>query len=167
MDNKREEFTKIYKENIDKIYRFVYLKVDSQESAEDITSKVFLRFWETYKRDKSIDNIRAFLYKVANNAVVDHYRDKSRTNIVSSDVVARFADTRTNLYDKSVLASDIESIKLNIQKLKKDYQDIIIWHYLDDMSIKEIAVLTGKSEGNIRVMVHRGLNELRKQFQGG
>jgi len=56
----------------------------------------------------------------------------------------------------------VERIKLALNEIKKEYQDIIIWHYLEDMTIKEIAELTGKTEGNVRVMAHRGLAALRK-----
>ena len=51
MNDLHGQFGKIYDEYIEKIYRFVYLKVDSQETAEDITSKVFLKGWETYRKD--------------------------------------------------------------------------------------------------------------------
>ena len=55
-DSINEQFSQIYDQYIDKIYRFVYLKVNSQETAEDITSKVFLRGWEAYKKQFEIRN---------------------------------------------------------------------------------------------------------------
>ena len=48
MDSLNEQFSSIYDQYIDKIYRFVYLKVSSQEIAEDITSKVFIKGWEAF-----------------------------------------------------------------------------------------------------------------------
>ena len=49
MESISEQFSQIYDQYIDKIYRFVYLKVNSQEIAEDITSKVFIRGWEKFR----------------------------------------------------------------------------------------------------------------------
>ena len=63
MDENKEQFSLIYDQYIEKIYRFVYLKVDSKETAEDITSKVFTKGWEKYSNGLKIDNIGAFLYK--------------------------------------------------------------------------------------------------------
>ena len=166
MDSLNEQFGQIYDQYIDKIYRFVYLKVNSQEVAEDITSKVFLKGWEAFKSPKAeVKNQGAFLYQIARNAVVDHYREKGRTKVVSVDDSPEIADPGTNSQEKAILNADINVIKKGIQKLEKEYQDIIIWHYLEDMPIANIAELIGRPAGTIRVMLHRGLNDLRDIIQ--
>jgi len=165
MDRLNEQFSKIYDENIDKIYRFVYLKVNSQEIAEDITSKVFLKGWEAYKNQKEIANPGAFLYQIARNSVIDHYREKGRVNVVSVEVGGDIVDKATDIHDKTVLSADVDKIKGAMQGLKQEYQDIIIWHYLEDMPIAEIAKLVGKPAGTVRVALHRGIKELRGLIQ--
>jgi RNA polymerase sigma-70 factor, ECF subfamily len=166
MDSLNEQFGQIYDQYIDKIYRFVYLKVSSQEIAEDITSKVFIKGWESYQaQGSSIKNPGAFLYQIARNAVVDHYREKGRDKTVSVDASPEIADLGKTGYDKAVLNADINVVKKAIQKLKKDHQDLIIWHYLEDMPITSIAELVGKSEGTVRVALHRGLKELKDIIQ--
>lgn len=162
MDRLREQFSQIYDQYIEKIYRFVYLKVDSQETAEDITSKVFIKGWESYqKQGAGIENPRAFLYQIARNAVVDYYRERGRTKTVSSEILPEIVDSGKNIQEKAVLSADLELAKKAIKKLKQEHQDVIIWHYLEDMPISEIAGLVGKPEGTVRVMLHRGLKELR------
>jgi RNA polymerase sigma-70 factor (ECF subfamily) len=162
MDNLREQFGEIYDQYIEKIYRFVYLKVNSQETAEDIASKVFLKGWESYQsKGGEIQNPSAFLYQIARNAVIDHYREKGRANTVSSEVLPEIADPADDIHDMAVLNADIKAIKASIQRLKPEHQDIIIWHYLEDMPIAEIAKLLGKPAGTVRVMLHRGLKELK------
>ena len=167
-----KQFGQIYDQYIDKIYRFVYLKVNSQEIAEDITSKVFLRGWEAYKTKFEIRNSKfeiknmgAFLYQIARNAVVDHYRDRGRTKVVSADASPEIVDPGENAQDKAILSADINIIKKSIQKLKKEHQDIIIWHYLEDMPINDIAELLDKPAGTVRVMLHRGLKNLKDIIQ--
>ena len=158
--NQSEQFGEIYDQYIDKIYRFVYLKVNSLEIAEDITSKVFLRGWEAYEKSQ-IQNPGAFLYQIARNAVIDHYREKGRTKTIFQDAVPEAIDPGLDLHAKAVFSSDVDIVKQALQKLKKEHQDIIIWHYLEDMPIAEIAKLTGRPAGTIRVMLHRGLKELK------
>ena len=168
MDSLNEQFGQIYDQYIDKIYRFVYLKVSSQEIAEDVTSKVFLKGWEAFKSQNSgIKNPGAFLYQVARNAVVDHYREKGRTNVVSVESSPEIADPGTDAQDKAVLNADIDTIRKAIQKLEKEHGDILIWHYLEDMPIADIADLLGRPAGTIRVMLHRGLNDLKNIIQEG
>jgi RNA polymerase sigma-70 factor (ECF subfamily) len=157
-----EQFSQIYDQYIEKIYRFVYLKVNSQEVAEDITSKVFMKSWEAFNsQGADIKNPSAFLYQVARNSVIDYYRQKGRTNVVSTDAVAELADVGTTIENKAILNADVAMVKTAIQKLKKDYQDVLIWHYLEDMPIGQIAEMINKKEGNVRVILHRGLKDLK------
>ncbi len=161
MDHGKEQFSKIYDQYIEKIYRFVYLKVNSQEVAEDITSNVFMKGWESYRNNQEIKNFSAFLYQIARNNVVDHYREKGRTKLVSPDFMPQIVDNRTNLHEKAVLNADIELVKSAMQNIKKDYQDVIIWHYLEDMPIAQMSQILGKPDGTVRVMIHRGLKALQ------
>jgi len=62
------------------------------------------------------------------------------------------------------LNSDMIEVKKALSQLKDDYQNIIIWHYLDDFSAKEISQILGKSEGSIRVLIHRALKSLKNRF---
>ena len=166
MDNNKEKFSQIYDQYIDKIYRFVYFKVNSQETAEDLTSKVFLSGWESFQTQEIL-NPSAFLYQIARNTVIDHYREKGRTKIVSADISPQIVDPGMGLQERAILSSEFEEVKLAIQNLKQDYQDIIICHYIDDMKVPEIAEVMGKPVGTIRVMLHRGLNALKKELDKG
>ncbi len=164
MDSNKEQFSQIYDQYIEKIYRFVYVKVNSQEIAEDITSHVFTKGWESYKTNREIKNISAFLYQIARNNVVDHYRQKGRTKIISPDFLPETADAKVNLHEKAIINADIELVKSALQNIKKDYQDVIIWHYLEDMPVTEISQILGKPDGTVRVMIHRGLKSLKDEL---
>jgi len=73
MANYRREFSKIYDQCIDKIYRFIFLKVNSKEIAQDLCSETFLKGWETYKKNTKIENPSAFLYRIASILVIDYF----------------------------------------------------------------------------------------------
>jgi RNA polymerase sigma-70 factor (ECF subfamily) len=160
MTNQRVEFSKIYDKYIGKIYRFVVLKVSSTEIAQDICSETFLRGWESFKQEK-VDNPQAFLYRIARNLVIDHYRQKGRTRIVSADSV-QIIDNRSQVAEQAALSVDMDQIKTKLANLSDDYQNVIIWRYLDDLSIKEVANLLDRSEDATRVLLHRALESLRK-----
>lgn len=164
MDSKREQFSLIYDQYIEKIYRFVYLKVNSQETAEDLTSKVFLNGWEAYQKGQDIKNPGAFLYQIARNATIDHYRGKTKGKTVSIDSIAQLTDYKVNVHEKAVLNADVQMVKSAIFNLKKDYQDVIIWYYLEDMPVEQIAELLNKPAGTVRVMIHRGLEALKVEL---
>ncbi len=119
MANQRKEFGKIYDKYIDKIYRFIFLKVSSQDIAQDLCSETFLKGWESFKTQK-IDNPQAFLYRIAHNLIVDHYREKGRTNIISAEY-ASIPDPRAGFEEKVALNSDLSQIKAALTKLNDDF----------------------------------------------
>jgi len=164
MSNNKEKFSDIYDQYIEKIYRFVYLKVNSKEEAEDITSKVFIKGLDAYNSKKDILKPGAFLYHIATNMVTDHYRGKSRNNKYSLDFTPQIVDNKENLHEKAIINNDIENIKLAMKNINKDYQDVLIWHYLEDIPVAEISDMISKPEGTIRVMIHRGLKALRGEL---
>lgn len=162
MADLRKEFSKIFDQYINKIYRFIFLKVNSQEIAQDLTSETFLRGWESFQNSE-IKNPRAFLYQIARNLVIDYYREKGRVQVVSAEDT-KIIDPRTNLEASAVLMSDVAQVKEVLVELNDDYQNAIIWRYLDGLSIPEIAKLLDRTEEATRVLLHRALNALRAKM---
>lgn len=160
MANPQKEFGEIYDRYIEKIYRFVFLKVSSQEVAEDLTSETFMRGWESFKSGTKIENPQAFLYQIARNLVTDHYREKGKAQFVSVDNTP-IVDPGLGVEEKAFLSSDIEIVRRSLGGLKEDYQNVIIWHYLDDLPIQNVAEMLGRSEEATRVLLHRALEALR------
>ena len=161
MPDAQKTFSQIYDKYINKIYRFVFLKVSSQEIAEDLTSEAFSRTWVVFKQNQDeIKNVRAFLYKTANNLIIDHYRQKGRANVISINNPS-IIDPKQDLEKHVLLSSDMNNVKQALVHLKKDYQNVILWHYLDDLPISEVSELLNRSEQATRVLLHRALKSLR------
>jgi len=165
MSERRKEFSQIYDLQINKIYRFVFLKVSSKEKAEDITSETFAKAWSVFKdEEKQIDNMNAFLYRIAKNLIVDHYRTRDQVLIVPVDEMP-IIDHSQDLEQRSMDKSDMRSIKEALKDLSQDYQDVIIWYYLEDLPITKVAELSGRTESATRVLIHRALYSLKGKFQ--
>lgn len=166
MSQFQKQFGAIYDKYIEKIYRFVFLKVNSQEIAEDLTSETFTRGWESFKRQKcDIKNVQAFLYQIARNLVIDHYRQKGQAQLVSVDAMP-LLDESMDLEERAILKGEVSQVKAALANLKDDYREVIIWYYLDELSVPEIAKILGKSEEAVRVQIHRALNALKDQLGG-
>jgi len=162
MDNSQKQFSKIYDQYINRIYRFVFLRVNSSEIAQDLTSETFTRAWNKFRTENpgsGVENWVAFLYQIARNLVIDFYREKGKIQIVSASYVA---DPAMGLEEKAILSSDMSQVKEALSKLGEEQQEIIIWRYLDGLSNKEIALILGKPEGTVRVIIHRALEALRQ-----
>jgi RNA polymerase sigma-70 factor (ECF subfamily) len=169
-----EVFGELYDIYVDQIYRFIYFKVARREEAEDLTGDVFLKTWQ-YINDMGsevIDNLRAFLYQTARNAVIDFYRTRDRREIVSlpqgqedknEKLTMEIMDEKQDLVEKVELASDIEEVKKALQKIKEEYREVIILRFIEELSVKETAEILGKSEGAVRVLLHRAVAALKEE----
>jgi RNA polymerase sigma-70 factor (ECF subfamily) len=175
MDEKKlkKEFEKIYYQYIDKIYRFIFLKVDSQQTAEDLTSEVFLRYWKVFSNleNQKFDNpgvkiphISGFLYQTARNLVIDFYREKNRTKIKTLENATKIGQEDVQIR-KINQDKELDTIKKTLSLLNDEYQNLIIWHYIEDLPISEIAKITKKSESAIRMQLSRALKTLKNLIE--
>ncbi len=159
------EFEKNYQEYLNSIFRFAYIKTNSQFEAEEITSDVFAKYWQELTKGKDIKNPRAFLYQCARNTVIDFYRKRGRSNVVSSEVVSEPIDENQNLEGHAQTALNMGQIINVLSSLKDEYQTIVVWYYLDELSIPEIARNLHKSEGAVRTTLSRAMEQVRAKVQ--
>ena len=159
-----EDFDKIYNQYVTRIYRFIFLKVSSQETAEDLCSDVFMDVFHEFQKTQ-IENTQAFLYQIAKNTIADYYRKKPRFQVISIEETEEIIDTRESVFRKAEINSDMETVKKALRSLSDDHQNLLIWRYLDELSMPEIAQITGKSEGSLRVGIHRALHTLKEKMR--
>lgn len=156
----------LYDKYHERIYRFIYLKVSHREEAEDLAHQVFLKAWQ------NIDSYEhkgfpfsSWLYQIARNQVIDHYRGKKDIiNIEYIEEIEFFyndSDETLKLDDKD----NIEAIKKAVLKLPEDQQDIVIMRFVEDIQPKEIALIIDKPESTVRVLQHRAIKNLKKMLK--
>lgn len=154
-------FAEVYDLYVDRIYRYVSLKLRSREDAEDIVAEVFKRLWQ-YVCDggRAIDNLNALIYQLARNLVANHYRDRSRGELLAQD--DSVADT-VDLRQLELLQTAERQVELTaaIQRLPPDYRDVILLRYVEDLSTHDIAQILDRSRGAVRVLLHRATEALR------
>ena len=162
-------FEKIYDKYIDKIYRFVYVRVNSKEAAQDLSSETFTRSFEYFRKnpEKNVENVQAFLFRTASNLLTDFYRQKSRhdvsLNVGENNYAINAVVARDQHAEISIANSEqAKKIIAVLQDMESEQANVVMWYYVDDLPVREIAKITGRPEGTIRVMLHRGLNELRR-----
>ena len=163
----KEAFGELYDFYAPRIFRFIRIKVGSNVLAEDLSSESFLRIWEYLQREGTEieESFQALLYKIARNLITDFYRRKSSSQEVFMD--EGFQEFFENQPGRDEIASkeEAEYIHKALINIKEEYQNVIIWYYIDGLSVPEIAKLIDKSEGAIRVLIHRALKSLKITLQ--
>lgn len=164
-----EAFGEFYDFYAPRVYRFVRLKVDSQETAQDLTSEAFLRIWQHLQEQRKIrERFQSLLYKIARNLVIDFYRTKSVREILIEDNLEEFSNIEDGeASDELVIRQEeMTEVKKAILQIHPNYQDVIFWYYIDDLPIVDIAEILNKNEGTVRVLIHRAVRALREVMEG-
>ena len=158
----KEPFGKLYDHYVAPIYRFIVLKVTGKDEAEDLTHEVFISAWQNLKNYKHQGfPFSSWLYQIARNKVIDHYRtQKQHASLDSLDEnLFSVAGVVENNLEK-ILALD--KVKLAITQLNQEQQDVIIMKFIEDLSNEEIANTMSKTEGAVRLLQHRAVNNLKE-----
>lgn len=160
-----QAFLRSYKENSDALFRFCLIRLSDRELAKDLLQDVLMRAWQYLQKGNSVSDMRAFLFSVARNAIIDEYRRRKHTAAVSLDFLQEDGfDVRSG---EDVLAAvntaqDSARILARLSVLPEKYREAVYLHYIEGMSLGEVAKITGESVNNISVRIHRGLEKLRQ-----
>lgn len=160
-----EAYASLYDMYVVRIYRFVYFKINNKEDAEDITSEVFLKAWNYLitGNQKKIDSLSGLLYSIARNAVIDAYRERARHPLFSIEYLLAEKESHTSpVIDDLQAKGEVEILYKAIQKMKQEYREIILLRYIEQLSLKEISDMLGKSMVGVRVLLHRAVKKLKE-----
>jgi len=156
----REKFLKAYTEYGDAIFRFCLFHTRNRDIALDVTQETFTRTWQYLSEGKKIGQIRAFLYKVARNAIIDHSRKKKESSLDALLESGFDIDGGIDEKEKRFALLDGKQIIEKLPLLEEKYQEALLLRFVEDLSIPEIAKIVGETKNNVAVRVHRALKML-------
>lgn len=146
-----------------KLSAYAFFKVHNRETSEDLVQDTFAKTWNYLIKGRKIKMMKAFLYHILNNLIVDEYR---KHKIISLEALLAKGfepsiDDSRRLFDILDEKTTLLLILLLIQRIPEKYRKVIRMRYAQDMSIKEMSLITGQSKSVIAVQLHRGLEKLR------
>ncbi len=158
-----EDFDPLYLLHVDAVYRYLHRRTLSKEVSEDLTSTVFLKALESIRSfDPQKGVFRAWLYRIARNALIDFYRSHAQKTVSIENVWDVASEDVTSLSaERSIDAAKLhEAMKI----LTPDQREIVMLRVWEGLSYAEIAEITGKSEGNAKVIFSRAIAGLRAKL---
>lgn len=146
-----------------KIYSYIYRRTSDQTLAEDLTSQVFLKMLEAIHNDKTWhSSFSGWLYRIAHNLVIDHYRTRDRQKQISIDDAPIMPDIGISPVRAAEIALDSEYLKSAIRRLTDEQALVISLRFLEGYSFGEIADMMDKTEGAVKALQHRAVATLRQ-----
>lgn len=157
-----DAIAQIYEENVAKVFRFIAFRVGDRVEAEDLTHDVFLRVVQ------SIDSfqwrgtsLKAWIFRIAHNLVVDHLRQRSRrpTTPLDDEFPLPAPDDPAA---EAELRSTMSQVLRAMRHLTEAQRQAITLRFASELSVEEVAQAMGKKPGAIKALQHSGLASLRR-----
>ena len=157
------KFTLLYDRYVQRIYRYLLVRTGSQADAEDLTSQTFMAAMENLHQYKGQRPFPAWLLGIAKNKRADFYRKQKP--VVDLETAADLTDPDVESPDDLVNRQlQIESIARKLQAIAPDRAEALSLRLFAGLEIPEIARLMGKQEPAVRMLIHRGLQDLKAQL---
>jgi RNA polymerase sigma-70 factor, ECF subfamily len=158
----REIFDSYY----DRIYSYIYRRTGQSSLCEDLAAEVFVRLLEAIKTGRGPrTSLLAWLYRVAHNLVVDHYRQQSKAVMQTlEEWLVSVPDNPTQRVETEMVQEQLRSA---VGRLTLDQQQVVVLKFVEDLSNAQVGMILGKPEGAIKSLQHRALAALRRQFETG
>ncbi len=165
-----EAFYEAYK---NKVYKMMYFSTSNELDAEELTRDVFLGFVESIPRFKGHCKTSTWLYSIAKNVLKSYYNKKKKypTTSLDDSVGDEMLDFIHSLPDDDNTPDELaerkevhDIIRLVFGRLPESYRSVITHRYINGLSSRETAEIMNKTEGNIRVLLHRASNAFIREL---
>ena len=139
-----------------------FFKVSNHEIVEDLVQQTFMKTWMYLVKGGKIETMKAFLYHILNNLIVDEYRKRKNSSLDA--LTEKGFEPRVVDQSNQINFLDGEIAVRLIERLPETYRKVVYMRYVQDLSIKEISLATGQSANTIVVQIHRGIAKLKKLY---
>jgi RNA polymerase sigma-70 factor (ECF subfamily) len=152
----------LYDRHHTRIFRYMWSRVRDEHTAEDLTSEVFVRMVSGLPsyRVKGTP-FQAWLYRIAHNLTVDHYRKTSRYEQVSLDHVEEPSEEGSDPSEIVERRLTVEQVQRALNRLDSVQHEVVVLRFLIGLPLRQVAEALGKTVAAVKSLQHRGLVALR------
>ena len=177
-------FDALYRKYLAQVYSYAYYELRDHHAAEDATGRVFMqalvglpRFEERVDAfiasripageadSAELSTFRVWLFRIARNVIANERRRDRRRPVSSLDEVAEFS-APGDVVDAAATREAVGAAWEAVSRLPEDRRRAVILRFVDEMSTAEIAAVLGRSEGAVRVLLHRALRSVADDLRG-
>jgi len=157
--SKEAKFKEIFQANSKKIYHLCYSYTGDDETANDLMQETFMKVWQNLDKFRNQALISTWIYRIAVNTCLSYLRLEKRQ--AKDELTETIIETKEEeISDKN---EQVAALYKCIARLEEN-ERIIITMVLDELPYPEIAEISGISEGNLRVKIHRIKQKLTQLY---
>lgn len=155
--------TKAHLDYEKKLNIHAFFKVQDHALGEDLVQDAFVKTWKYLVRGGKIEIMRAFLYHILNDLIIDEYRKRKTSSL--NALMEKGFEPKTSNPERLLNFLEGKALILLILQLPEKYQKIMRMRYVQELSINEMSLITGQSKNAITVQAHRGLEKLKLLYK--
>ena len=160
-----DAFAELYRRHLDRIYRFVRSQVPDNSTAEDLTAQVFFKALSSAGSFRGEAAYRSWLYRIAHNVIATWGRQRARSPLVVEDL-PESEDPSASPVTQAIAGEQREMVRSKVAELPPAQREVVALRYLEEFSIEEVADVTDRSRGAVRILLHRARLRLRRSLEG-
>lgn len=155
-------FAELYRRHVSHVYRYLFVRVGNVPDAEDLTSQTFLAAFESISGYRGEGKYAAWLLGIARRKAADHFRHWQ--TVLPLEWGTRMADPNPSLEESVVERSRREQLINAIRGLTPDRAEALSLRVFGGLSAADVGYVMGKSEGAVKMLVSRALQDLRRRL---
>jgi RNA polymerase sigma-70 factor (ECF subfamily) len=158
-----EAYGQLYQRYAERVFRFLYARMEDRQDAEDLTEDTFFKVWQAlpgYRRQGT--PFGGYLFRVARNVLIDHYRRNKRRPRLLALSENQLHAAEGNPAKHLAQDQQRQELRAALGRLSEDYRMVLSLRFFGELSSEEIGAAMERSPGAVRVLQHRALAALRK-----
>lgn len=159
-----EALGELYDRYAPRVYSYIYRRIGRSQVAEDLTGDTFVRMIQAIQSERFWHtSFQAWLYRIAHNLVVDHYRRQPAT--ADSELDERLVAAEDDILAVADQRLSYQQLGKALRLLTPDQQQVLALRFGEGMTSREVADVLDKTVGAVEALQHRGLASLRRVIE--
>ncbi len=155
-----ESLSEAYHDYEKGLHSYAQFKVSDGATSDDMVQDTFMKTWRYLIKGGKIDVMKAFLYHILNNLIVDEYRKRKYSTTSLDILLEKGFEPSTDPINRLLDVLDGKTALALVHQLPEKYQKVIRMRYVQSLTLTEMALITGYSKNAVAVQLHRGLAKL-------
>ncbi len=158
-------FNLLYERYINKVYSKCISLLKDEAMAHDATQEIFMKIFLNLAKFNRKSKFSTWLYSITYNYCIDFLRKKKKETKLFSSEEKEGSDIIEEVDDREIMEMEISRLKIVLEKLPKDDKTVLLMKYKEELSIKEIGAIFGKSESAIKMKIKRAKHKCQKFYK--